>query len=60
MVIHMSFIDDTSLHIIGKDPNVAAELLNADIENIAEWLILTGLSWSCSFVVETQGNAHQK
>ena len=35
MIIHMSFIDDTSLHIIGNDPYVAAELLNADIENIA-------------------------
>ena len=37
------FADDTSLYIIVKDPSVAAELLNADLEKIAEcalkWLV---------------------
>ena len=44
------FADDTSLYVIGEDPNVAAELLsvaaellNADLEKIAElalkWLV---------------------
>ena len=33
------FADDTSLYIIVEDPIVAAELLNADIEKIAEWAL---------------------
>ena len=33
------FADDTSLYIIGEDPNVAAKLLNADLEKIAEWAL---------------------
>ena len=33
------FADDTSLYIIVEDPNVAAELLNADLEKIAEWAL---------------------
>ena len=37
------FADDTSLYIIVEDPNVAAELINADLEKIAElalkWLV---------------------
>ena len=33
--IHL-FAYDTSIYIIVKDPNVAAELLNTDLEKIAE------------------------
>ena len=33
------FADDTSLYIIVEDPIVAAELLNADLEKIAEWAL---------------------
>ena len=33
------FADDTSLYIIVEDPSVAAELLNADLEKIAEWAL---------------------
>ena len=39
------FADDTSLYIIVEDPNVAAELLNADLEKIAEW----ALKWLVKF-----------
>ena len=39
------FADDTSLYIIIEDPNVAAELLNADLEKIAEW----ELKWLVKF-----------
>ena len=39
------FADDTSLYIIVEDPSVAAELLNADLEKIAEW----ALKWLVKF-----------
>ena len=39
------FADDTSLYIIVEDPIVAAELLNADHEKIAEW----ALKWVVKF-----------
>ena len=39
------FADDTSLYIIVDDPIVAAELLNADLEKIAEW----ALKWLVKF-----------
>ena len=39
------FADDTSLYIIVEDPIVAAELLNADLEKIAEW----ALKWLVKF-----------
>ena len=39
------FADDTSLYIIVEDPNVATELLNADLEKIAEW----ALKWLVKF-----------
>ena len=31
------FADDTSLFIIGDNPDIAAEILNADLEKIAKW-----------------------
>ena len=31
--------DDTSLFFIKEDPNVAENLLNADLEKIAEWAL---------------------
>ena len=39
------FEDDTSLYIIVEDPIVARELLNADLEKIAEW----ELKWLIKF-----------
>ena len=33
------FSDDTSLHIIVEYLNVTAELLNADLQKIAEWAL---------------------
>ena len=39
------FADDTCLYIIVEDPSVAAELLNADLEKIAEWT----LKWLVKF-----------
>ena len=39
------FADDTSLYIIVEDPIVAVELLNADLEKIAEW----ALKWLVKF-----------
>ena len=39
------FADDTRLYIIVEDPSVAAELLNADLEKIAEW----ELKWLIKF-----------
>ena len=33
------FADDISLYIIVEDPNNTAELLNADLERIAEWAL---------------------
>ena len=39
------FADDTSLYIIVEDPNVAAELLNTDLEKRAEW----ALKWLVKF-----------
>ena len=43
--LYVFFADDTSLYIIVEDPNVAEELLNADIEKIAEW----ALKWLVKF-----------
>ena len=43
--LYVFFADDTSLYIIVEDPSVAAKLLNADLEKIAEW----ALNWLVKF-----------